>query len=54
MKVRVTMFPDNELDVSPQEYTDLARQGLLLAPSLPKRLPEGIALPADVTETKGN
>lgn len=28
-KVRVTMHPDKEYDVSPQELLDLQRQGLL-------------------------
>lgn len=56
MKVRITQRPDVELDVDSAEYTDLSRQGLLVDTSLPRRLPEGIALPADVTgeTTKGN
>jgi hypothetical protein len=52
MKVRTTMLPDVELDVDAAEYTDLSRQGLLVDSNPPKRLPEGVALPADVL--KGN
>jgi hypothetical protein len=48
MKVRTTMRPDVELDVDAAEYTDLSRQGLLVDASPPKRLPEGVDLPADV------
>lgn len=51
MKVRTTQRPDVELDVEPSEYTDLSRQGLLVSTSPPKRLPEGVSLPADVTNT---
>ena len=29
-KVRVTMHPDREYEVGPQEYLDLSRQGLLV------------------------
>lgn len=29
-KVRVTMHPDREYDVTPQEFVDLQRQGLLV------------------------
>jgi hypothetical protein len=29
-KVRVSMFPDRELEVDDAEYTDLKRQGLLI------------------------
>lgn len=51
MKVRTTQRPDVELDVDAAEYTDLSRQGLLVDTSPPKRLPEGVSLPADVTNT---
>jgi hypothetical protein len=45
-----------DIDADLAEYTDLSRQGLLVDTSPPRRLPEGIALPADVTgeTTKGN
>lgn len=49
MKIRTTMRPDVELDVDSAEYTDLSRQGLLVDTSPPKRLPEGVSLPVDVT-----
>jgi hypothetical protein len=49
MKIRTTQRPDVELDVEPSEYTDLSRQGLLVDTSPPRRLPEGVSLPADVT-----
>lgn len=48
MKVRTTQRPDVELDVDVAEYTDLSRLGILVDDSPPKRLPEGVALPADV------
>jgi hypothetical protein len=51
MKVRTTMQPDVELDVEPSEYIDLSRQGLLVDTGPPRRLPEGVSLPADVTDT---
>jgi hypothetical protein len=54
MKIRTTQRPDVELDVGIAEYTDLARQGLLVDTSPPKRLPEGVSLPADVLDQKGN
>jgi hypothetical protein len=54
MKIRTTQRPDVELDVEPSEYTDLSRQGLLVDTSPPKRLPEGVSVPADVLDQKGN
>ncbi|WP_297699643.1 hypothetical protein [Mycobacterium sp.] len=53
MKIRTTMLPDVELDVDAAEFTDLSRQGLLVDNSAPKRLPEGVELPADVLDPKG-
>jgi hypothetical protein len=37
-KVRITKFPDREIEVSDAEYTDLARQGLLV----PERVGEPV------------
>jgi hypothetical protein len=54
MKVRTTQRPDVELDVEAAEYTDLARQGLLVDTSLPRRAPERAVLPADVIATTEN
>jgi hypothetical protein len=51
MKVRTTQRPDVELDVEASEYIDLSRSGLLVDTSPPRRLPEGVELPADVTTT---
>lgn len=38
MKVHVTLWPDRELDVSPQEAADLRAQGLLV-PEAPAPVP---------------
>ena len=56
MKVRTTQRPWLDVEADLAEYTDLSRQGLLVDTGLPKRLPQGVALPVDVTEqiTKGN
>lgn len=41
MKVRVTLFPDVELDVNEREYEDLKAQGLLVdAVTAPSRAVE--------------
>lgn len=33
-KVRTTMEPDREIEVTPQEFIDLARQGLIYNPKV--------------------
>jgi hypothetical protein len=40
-KVKTTLWPDRELEVSDQEYLDLKRQGLLVEDKTPAKSKEG-------------
>ncbi|MFG3170569.1 hypothetical protein [Streptomyces sp. NPDC048200] len=45
-KVRITMRPDEEIEVGDAEYTDLSRQGLLVEDTPAENVPPATAAPA--------